>query len=66
MPIAEMFVIRERALREITQPLKRVCHGLVLGHVDETSTQTEMWEDQKDLLQDPVNLIQMLSTLKTK
>lgn len=54
--------ISDRTLRKITQPLKCICHGLVLGHVNETSTQTEVREDQKDLLQDPVNLVQMLST----
>lgn len=54
--------ISERALCKNTQPLKCVCHGLVLGHVNETSTQTEVREDQEHLLQDPVDLIQMLST----
>jgi len=44
-----------------TQSLEGVGHGLVLGHVDESSSQAEMREDEKHLLQDPVHLIQMLN-----
>lgn len=43
-----------------TQSLKGVCHSLVLGHIDESSSQAEMREDEEHLLQDPVHLIQML------
>lgn len=60
--LQKFLFISERALFKNTQPLKCICHGLVLGHVNETSTQTEVREDQEDLLQDPVDLIQVLST----
>lgn len=43
-----------------TQSLEGISHGLVFGHVDESSSQAEMREDEKHLLQDPVHLVQML------
>lgn len=33
---------------------------MVFGHVNESSSQAEMREDKKHLLQDPVHLVQML------
>lgn len=48
-----------------TQSLEGVCHGLVFGHVDESSSQAEMREDEKHLLQDPVHLVQMLERKKS-
>ncbi len=47
-----------------TESLESVCHGLVFGHVDESSSQAEMREDEKHLLQDPVHLVQMLERRK--
>lgn len=43
-----------------TQSLESIRHGLVFGHVNESSSQTEMREDEKHPLQDPVNFIQVL------
>lgn len=47
-----------------TQSLESVSHGLVLGHVDKTSAQAEVGEDEEDLLQDPVHFIQVLESTK--
>lgn len=38
-----------------TESLEGVGHGLVLHHVDESSSQTEVGEDQEDVLQDVVD-----------
>lgn len=43
--------------REFTKPLESICHRLVFRHVNKPSTQTEVRKDQKDLLEDPVDLI---------
>lgn len=43
-----------------TQSLKGVCHGLIFSHVDESSAETEMREDEENFLQNPVHLVQML------
>lgn len=43
-----------------TESLEGVCHGLVLSHVDEPSSQAEMREDEKHLLQNLVHLVEML------
>lgn len=44
-----------------TKSLEGVGHGLVLHHVDESSSQAEVREDEEDVLQDvvdPSNLLQ--------
>lgn len=43
-----------------TQSLESISHGLIFGHVDESSSQTEMGENEEDFLQDLVHSIQML------
>lgn len=40
-----------------TESLEGICHGLVLGHVNEPSSQAEVRKDEKHLLQDSVDLI---------
>lgn len=49
-----------------TESLEGVCHGLVFSHVNESSTQAEMREDEKHFLQDPVYLVQMLERQERK
>lgn len=49
-----------------TESLEGVCHGLVFSHVNESSTQAEMREDEKHFLQDPVYLVQMLERKERK
>lgn len=45
---------------KVTQSQEGVCHGLVFGHIDESSSQAEMREDEKHLLQDSVYFVQVL------
>lgn len=37
-------------LWQLTKTAEERCHGLVRGHVDQPSAQTEMWENQQHLL----------------
>lgn len=47
----------------LTESFQSVGHGLVLHHVDESSAQTEVREDQEDVLQDVVDSSDLLQRL---
>lgn len=46
----------------ITKSFEGISHRLVLHHVDESSTETEVREDEEDVLQDVVNSSNFLQT----
>lgn len=57
---------KRRALRyikmvsKITKSLQSVSHGLILHHVNQPSAQTEVREDEEDVLQDVVDAADFL------
>ena len=46
----------------VTESLEGVGHRLVLHHVDESSAETEVREDEEDILQDVVDSSDLLRT----
>lgn len=48
-----------------TKSLKGVGHGLVLHHVDESSTEAEVREDEEDILQNVVDSSDLLQRQPT-
>lgn len=46
----------------VTKSFKSICHRLVLHHVNESATKTEVREDEEDVLQDVVDSSDLLQT----
>lgn len=50
---------------KLTKSLQSISHCLVLHHVDQSSAQTEVWEDEEHVLQDVIDTTDLLKQKST-